>query len=94
MAMGLTQASYCYFVVFTFKGLLLIVRTSFDEFFFIDLVKKLNDFYKNYLLHAFLKNGIYIYLVCIAFRQVFLYKWWHEVTEQASNSPYLINCPM
>ena len=53
MAMGLVQASYCYFIVYTFKGLL-IVKTSFDEVYFVDLVKKLNDFYKNYLLQAFI----------------------------------------
>ena len=55
MAMRLAQTCYCYFIVYTFKGLL-IVRTSFDEILFIDLVKKLNDFYKNYLLHDFLKT--------------------------------------
>ena len=49
LAMGLSQISYCYFVVYTFKGLI-IVRTEFDEPYFLNLVTKLNKFYKQYLL--------------------------------------------
>ena len=47
--MELSQLPYCYFIVYTFKGLP-IVKTDFDQQYFIDLVYKVNSFYKNYLL--------------------------------------------
>ena len=53
MAMGLACVTHCYFIVYTFNGLL-IVKTLFDEPYFVDLVKKLNDFYKNFLLKAYI----------------------------------------
>ena len=54
MAMGLLCVSYCYFIVYTFQGLL-IVKTPFDKTYFVDLVLKHNNFYRNYLLKAYLK---------------------------------------
>ena len=49
MAMGLCSATFCDFVAFTFDGLV-IVRTQFNEAYFISPVQKLNDFYKEYML--------------------------------------------
>lgn len=49
MAMGLTGATFCDFVVYTFKGLI-VVRTDFDETYFKTLLEKLNNFYKHYML--------------------------------------------
>ena len=50
MAMGLSNVQFCDFVVFTFKGMI-IVRVPFDKIYFELLVKKLNWFYKRYI-HA------------------------------------------
>ena len=47
--MGLSGVQFCDLVVFVFAGLL-IVRTQFDEAYFVSLVYKLNDFYKEYML--------------------------------------------
>ena len=49
LAMGLAQVNYCFFIVYTYKGLL-ITKVPFDEIYFIDLVKKLNHFYKKYFM--------------------------------------------
>ena len=49
MAMGLSGTTFCDFVVYTFTGML-IVRVKFDEDFFVELILKLNSFYKGYLL--------------------------------------------
>ena len=49
IAMGLSGVKFCDLVVFVFAGLL-IVRTQFDEAYFVSLVYKLNDFYKEYML--------------------------------------------
>ena len=49
MAMGLAGLSFCDFIVYTFKGMI-IARTSFNSNFFEDLIKRLNWFYKNYML--------------------------------------------
>ena len=49
MALGLSGLNYTDFVVYTFKCML-IVRVQFDGVFFINLVNKLNIFYKDYLL--------------------------------------------
>ena len=48
MAMGLAGVEFCDFIVYTFKGLI-IARTSFNEEFFVKLVKKLYSFYKQYI---------------------------------------------
>ena len=45
LAMGLSDFDTCDFVVYTFKGLI-IVRTEFDVFYFDSLIQKLNSFYK------------------------------------------------
>ena len=55
MAMGLAGASFCDFVVYTFKGLI-IVRTYFDNEYFLELVDVLNSFYKAYMLPKLLEN--------------------------------------
>lgn len=49
LAMGLSQINLCYFIVYTFKGLI-ITRVPFDEQYFTSMVGKLNSFYKKYLL--------------------------------------------
>ena len=49
MAMGLSGAKFCDFVIFSFKGLI-ISRIAFDEDYFAKLVVKLNMFHKDYML--------------------------------------------
>ena len=51
IAMGLAQINYCFFIVYTYKGLL-ICKVPFDEVYFIDVVKNLNQFYKKYLINT------------------------------------------
>ena len=55
LAMGLSGAMFCDFVVFVFDGMI-IVRTPFDVDYFIELVPKLNDFYKKFLLPEVLER--------------------------------------
>ena len=49
VAMGLSGALFCDFVVFTFGGII-ISRISFDEAYFIDVMKKINMFYRTHML--------------------------------------------
>ena len=49
MAMGLSQAKFCDFIVYTFKGMI-IIRTEFEPTYFVELINKLNMFYKTYML--------------------------------------------
>ena len=49
LAMGLLGFDTCDFIVYTFKGLI-IVRTEFDVFYFDSLIQKLNSFYKKFML--------------------------------------------
>ena len=49
MAMGLCGLSFCDFLVYTFKGMI-ISRTLFDPSYFEELLTKLNNFYKKYML--------------------------------------------
>lgn len=49
LAMGLSQIDHCYFIVYTFKGLI-ITSVVFEEEYFIDMVIKLNSFYRKYIL--------------------------------------------
>ncbi|XP_065069492.1 uncharacterized protein LOC135694605 [Rhopilema esculentum] len=49
MAMGLSGAPYCDFIVYTFKGLI-IVRTPFNNEYFVNVIQKLNIFYRKYML--------------------------------------------
>ena len=49
MAMGLAGVTYCDFVVYTLKCMI-IIRVPFDQKYFFDLVDKLNQFYKTCLL--------------------------------------------
>ena len=55
MDMGLSGATFCDFVVFTFDGII-VARTHFDEDYFISLVKKINSFYKEHMLPKILKD--------------------------------------
>ena len=50
LAMGLSGFDTCDFVVYTFKGLV-IMRTEFDVSYFDSLIQKLNLFYKKSMLH-------------------------------------------
>ena len=54
VAMGLSGAQFCDFIVYTFRGLI-IIRTNYDEAYFLDIMKKINSFYRSYMLP---------YLVC------------------------------
>ena len=56
MAMGLSQVTYCDFIVYTFKGMM-IVRTPLDREYFKNMVEKLSIFYKKELLPAYLENA-------------------------------------
>ena len=49
LAMGLSGFDTCDFVVYTFKGLV-IMRTEFDVSYFDSLIQKLNLFYKKSML--------------------------------------------
>ena len=49
LAMGLLGFDTCDFVVYTFKGLI-IVRTEFDVSYFDSIIQKLNSFYKKVML--------------------------------------------
>ena len=53
MAMGISGALFCDFVVYTLKGLI-ITRTAFDDDYFISVMKKINTFYRMYMLPKFL----------------------------------------
>ena len=55
MAMGLSGAPFCDFIVYTFKGLI-IARTLFDNEYFINLIQKLNTFYRKYMLPRIINN--------------------------------------
>lgn len=52
MAMGLSCAKFCDFIVYTFEGLI-VIRIDFDDLYFRSLLEKLNNFYKHYLLPIF-----------------------------------------
>ena len=43
MAMGLSQLKFCDFIVYSFKGMI-IIRIPFSEIYFIKLTEKLNHF--------------------------------------------------
>lgn len=55
MAMGMCGLSFCDFIVYTFKTII-IIRTAFDKEYFTNLVSKLNKFYEKYLLKHILNN--------------------------------------
>ena len=52
--MGLSQITFCDFIVHTFDGKI-IIRTQFDEDYSFSLLQKLNLFYKDFMLPK-LKN--------------------------------------
>ena len=49
LAMGLSGAKFCDFIVYTFKGVI-IVRVRYEEIYFRKLVEKLSKFFKEYIL--------------------------------------------
>ena len=55
MAMGLSQITFCDFIVYTFDGMI-IIRTQFDEDYFFSLMQKLNSFYKDFMLPKLVTN--------------------------------------
>ena len=50
MAMGLSQLKFCDFIVYSFRGMI-IICIPFSEIYFIKLTEKLNHFFKNALLY-------------------------------------------
>ena len=50
LAMGLSRIDCCYFIVYTFRGMI-ITRVDYDDTYFNNMVIKLNSFYKKYILH-------------------------------------------
>ena len=57
MAMGLSRARFCDFIVYTFEGLI-IIRIKYSDSYFRTLIKKLNHFYKQYLLPIYYQYGL------------------------------------
>ena len=54
MAMGLSQLKCCDFIVYSFKGMI-IIRIPFSEIYFIKLTEKLNHFFKRMALPYIIK---------------------------------------
>ena len=54
MAMGLSQLKFCDFIVYSFKGMI-IIRIPFSEIYSIKLTEKLNHFFKNFELPYMIK---------------------------------------
>ena len=54
MIMGLSQLKFCDFIVYSFKGMI-IIRIPFGEIYFIKLTEKLNHFLKNFALSYMIK---------------------------------------
>ena len=57
MAMGLSQLKFCDFIVYSFKGMI-IIRIPFSEIYFIKLTEKLNHFFKNFAMPYMIKMNI------------------------------------
>ena len=58
MTMGLSQLKFCDFIVYSFKGMIIIL-IPFGEIYFIKLTKKLKYFFKNFVKVAiFHKNEL------------------------------------
>ena len=56
MAMGLSQITFCDFIVYTFDGMI-IIRTQFDEKnFLFSRLQKLNSFYRDFMLPKLVIN--------------------------------------
>lgn len=51
IALGLSQIEKCYFIVYTFQGIILC-EVFFDEEYFTEVMTKLNDFYRFYYLKS------------------------------------------
>ena len=50
--LGLTQLKWCDFVVYMFRGLI-VIRIPFDEDHFVKILTKVNDFYFRYYVKTF-----------------------------------------
>ena len=57
IAMGLCQAEFCDFVVYTFKGMI-VIRVPFDRDYFRSSVVKLSKFYMEHLLPKYYASTI------------------------------------
>ena len=55
MAMGLSQITFCDFIVYTFDGMI-IIRTLFHENYFFPLLQKLSSFHKDFALPKLVAN--------------------------------------
>ena len=56
MAMGIAGALFCDFVVYTSQGLI-ITRTAYDHDHFISVMKKINTFYRMYMLPKLIQES-------------------------------------
>ena len=57
ITMGLSQLKFRDFIVYSFKGMI-IIRIPFSEIYFIKLTEKLNHFFKNFALPHMIKINI------------------------------------
>ena len=55
MAMGLSGLTHCLFIVYVYKGII-IVNVDFDECYFLDVFDKLSYFYKKYILSFYVSQ--------------------------------------
>ena len=61
MTMGLSQLKFCSFIVYSFKGMIIIL-IPFGEIYFIELTKKLNYFFKNFVKVAIFDKNELIFI--------------------------------
>ena len=54
LAMGLAGLTWCHFIVYVYKGVI-IVKVDFDEQYFFEVVKSLDKLYKDYFLPHLIK---------------------------------------
>ena len=55
LARGLSQTTFCDFIVYTFNDMI-IIRTQFDEDFFFSLLQELKSYYKDFMLPKLVTN--------------------------------------
>ena len=55
MGMGLSGLTHCLFIVYVYKGII-IVNVDFDERYFLDVIDKLSYFYKKYILSFYVSQ--------------------------------------
>ena len=61
MTMGLSQLKFCNFIVYSFKGMIIIL-IPFGEIYFIKLTKNLNYFFKNFIKVAIFDKNELIFI--------------------------------